>query len=240
MLLVNNFWGKIESMVKHNQDGSSSVIVITLLSLFLLAALGFGGWAFSSRQDFKNNTDAKIAIAVSAAIQKEDVIKDAQAAQAAKNPLLTYTGPEAYGSIVLQYPRTWSGYVNTAGSNNTAVDGYFNPGVIPSIGAGVTGGQPSEFAFRMQVLNQSYSQTLQSLAESQQSTLTTVAYSLPMLPKVVGVEVTGVQTVDTNNTTQVTMVILPVRTETIELWTEGPAYLSDFNNIILPNFSFSP
>jgi hypothetical protein len=200
-------------MLNHNQDGASSVGLSLVISIVLLvAAIGFGAWAYSGRQDYKNKVDSKISVAV----------------QQEKSPYSTYDGPEAYGSIVLQYPRTWSGYVDTSGSDYP-VDGYFNPGVVPSITS-----QSSVFALQVRVLNQSYSQTLQSL---QQNGVTSQAYALPSLPKIVGVELSGPIA---SNQTNETMVVLPIRADTIEISTDGTQYLNDFNNTILKYFSFSP
>lgn len=217
-------------MNNHNQDGAINGLVVSLILvvLLLIGAIVFGIWAFSGRQDYKNNVDSKIRTAVDSAVNQESQLKDSQFAQEAKLPLTTYNGPQAYGSIVLSYPKNWSGYVDTTGSDQ-AVDGYFQPGVVPSIT-----NTASVFALRIQVLNQSYSQTLQNF--QQQPNITSVAYALPKMPKVVGVEVTGQITGQTNET----MVILPLRAQTLELWTDGNQYLSDFNQIILPNFSFSP
>jgi hypothetical protein len=33
---------------------------------------------------------------------------------------------------------------------------------------------------------------------------------------------------------------LPLRSQTVKIWTEGSQYGGDFNKYILPNFSFSP
>ncbi len=43
-----------------------------------------------------------------------------------KQPLQTYTGPSAFGSISVKYPKTWSAYVDETNSS-TPVDGYFHP-----------------------------------------------------------------------------------------------------------------
>lgn len=222
-------------MVKLDQSGvAGAVVSLVLCVILLLAAIGFGAWAFSSRQDYKNNTDAKISAAVIVAKQQEDAVNAKQYAEAAKNPLVTYNGPETYGSIVLEYPKTWSGYVDSTGNGNALVDGYFSPGVVPAINS-----QTSVFALRMQVINQSYSQTLQSLqGQTQNGQATVVAYSLPKLPKVVGVEVTG--ELQSNQSATTTMVVLPLRSQTLEISTQGTQYLSDFNTYVLPNFSFSP
>lgn len=222
-------------MTKHNQYGAISgvVVVLVFVILLLIGAAGFGFWAYSSRQDYKNNTDQKIAAAVGVARQQEDTKQAAQYAEEAKNPLKTYNGPEAYGSLVISYPKTWSGYVNDIGSGSALLDGYFAPGVVPDVN-----GQSSIFALRVQVLNGTYASSLQNLSSLQQDGKVTVsAYSLPKLPKVVGVEVSG--QLNGDNSTE-TMVILPLRSNTLEISTEGTQYLNDFNKYILPNFSFSP
>lgn len=221
-------------MVTKDQRGGMSVVLAVVFGLLLIAALVFGTWAFGSRQDYKNNVDSKITTAVNSAVAHEDTIKDAQFAQQEKNPLTTYNGPEAYGSIAVQYPKTWSGYVDSTGTGNALVDGYFNPGVVPSITS-----QSSIFALRVQVLSQSYSQVLQNFTgQEQDGKLTASVFALKLVPKAVGVEVSG--DLGEANQSSVTMVVLPLRSETLEIWTEGNTNLSDFNNIILPNFSFSP
>jgi hypothetical protein len=224
-------------MIKHNQDGAISGLVVSLVLavLLLIGALAFGGWAFNSRQDYKNHTDSKVNAAVTVAKQQESTAKDAQFAEEIKQPLKTYQSPEAYGSLMVNFPKTWSAYVNDTSTTNILVDGYFAPGVVPSIND-----QNSVFALRVQVLNQSYAQVLQAFSGQQQDgKLTVSAYALPKLPKIVGVEAVGQLTGQTGTAT-VTMVVLPLRSYTLEIWTEGSQYLADFNNNILPNFSFSP
>lgn len=222
------------TLMKHNQYGGISGLAISfiLTVIVLVAALVFGVWAYQGRQDYKNNVDAKIATAVEIAKNQQAKELNIQFAHEEELPLTTYSGPQAYGSIVLNYPKTWSGYVDSSGQGDALVDGYFDPGVVPSISD-----QSSIFALRLQVLNESYPQILQQISsQSQQGQATITAYALPKLPKVVGVMVNGLL----SNQQQGTMVVLPLRANTLELWTEGTQYLNDFNKNILPNFSFSP
>lgn len=222
-------------MIKHNQDGAVSGLAISfvLAILLLIGAVGFGGWAFNSRQTYKNDVDAKINQAVTIATEKESATKDQQFAEAVKKPLKAYDGPEPYGSLVVNFPKTWSAYVDDTGmGSNALVDGYFAPGVVPS-----TTSKNSVFALRLQVISQAYAQVLQTFAAQQLAgKLTASAYSLPKLPKITGVKVVG----QLSDQTSVTMIVLPLRSNTLEIWTQGNPYLGDFNNIILPNFSFSP
>ena len=221
--------------MKHNQNGGVNGLAISLIFviLLLIGAAGFGIWAFSGRQDYKNNSDAKVGQAVTVAKQQQTKADQAIFAQEAKQPLQAYQGPEAYGSLIVNYPKTWSAYVDASGQGGVLVNGYFAPGVVPSVN-----NPNSVFALQVQVLGQAYNQVVQTFNGQQQAgKLAISAYALPKLPKVVGIEVTG-QIVQQGPTT--TMVVLPLRSETLEISTQGTQYLGDFNNNILPNFSFSP
>ncbi len=213
--------------------GFSVLVIPLVLSLVLLiGAAVFGGWAYSKMLDYKNNTDAKIAAAVQVAKQQEDAVKDAAFAQAEKSPLRTYTGPSAYGSVTVNYPKTWSAFVTDDTNSSPYIDGYFNPGVVPD-----TRGQVSAFALRVQVIQQSYSSTLAALTNFVQNGGSTVTpYHMPKVPNVIGVRVDG--KLDTQKSGS--MVILPLRNMTLKVWTETPDGKNDFNNIILPNFTFAP
>src|SRR4051812_22043150 len=153
-------------MIKHNQDGAVSGVLISLILAVLLlsGAIAFGAWAYNGRQQYKDNVDSKIKSAVTTAVQQESAKKDADFAEEAKKPLKIYNGPPAYGSVVINYPKTWSGYVDDTGSGNSQVDGYFAPGVVPA-----AQNPNSVFALRVQVINQPYSQVLQTLTGQQQS-----------------------------------------------------------------------
>lgn len=218
-------------MNKHNQDGAVNVLLIPLIlaSLLLLGTATFGFWAFGERQDYKNNADQKIVAAVTLAKQQEGALKDKQYAEAAKLPLKTYNGPEQYGSIALQYPKTWSAYVAQGTGNDASLDGYFNPDVVSSVDD-----KNSTFALRLQVVNNTYSEELQNYQDTEGVTIT--PYALPKVPKVIGVRITG--QIEENK--QGSMVVLPVRDKTLKIYTEAQAYLSDFDNNILPNLTFSP
>jgi len=201
------------------------------MSVLFVAAAAFGIWAFGQRQDYKNNVDQKIVAANQVAVKAEDAKKDAEFAEASKNPLKTYNGPSDFGSISLQYPKTWSAYVDEQGGTAT-VTGYFYPNVVPSLTAST-----SVFALRLQVVNQQYSSVLQPYSNFiKLGQATATPYKLPKLSSVVGTRIDG--KIANNKTGSV--VILPLRDKTIEIWTESNQFLNDFNTYILPNFTFSP
>jgi hypothetical protein len=222
-------------MIKLNQDGAVSGKTVSLVVsiILLIFALIFGIWAYSSRQTYKNNADGLISAAVTKAIANEDQKDKTYYETQAKLPLTSYQGPSTSGSVNVVYPKTWSAYVDDTGTSNP-LDGYFNPGSVPSISS-----QNSTFALRVQVLGQSYSQTIQNYASQiQQGQVTSTAYSLPKMPSVVGVELSGLLV--SGSATNETMVVLPLRSDTLVIWTQGTQFLTDFNQNILPNFTFSP
>jgi hypothetical protein len=215
------------------ERGISVLIVpLALAILFLIGAILFGAWAYSGRQDYKNNVDAKISAAVATAKQQEASAKDTEFAQKEKLPLRTYAGPTAYGSVTIKYPKTWSAYVNDDMNASPFVDGYFYPGVVPDIMS-----TNSAFSIRVQVVQDTYSNVLndlQGLVDQGQTKIT--PYKAPNVPTVIGIRVDGkISAVKSGS-----IVVLPLRDTTLKIWTEAPAFQDDFNNTILPNFTFSP
>ena len=222
--------------MKHKQDGSINFLFLFIISLalFFLAVI-FGVWSYATAQKYKNNVDQIVSQKVSAAKSEQQTTDNKAFAIAEQNPFTTYVGPQAYGSIKISYPKNWSSYVNTSSNSNYPIDGYFYPGVLPS----VNDSDPVEFALRIRVLNTSYSQELQQYNGFQQGgNITISAYALPKMPSIVGVKVSG-KLIDNSQKTGV-VIILPLRSGTLEFWTEGSEYQSTFLNNILPSISFSP
>lgn len=226
----------MSGMNKWDESGAINPLLLPFMAaiLLLIAALAFGAWAYGGRQDYKNNVDAKIATAVATAQKAEDAVKEKQFAEREKNPLKIYRGPSEFGSITIQYPKTWSGYAAADGTASPYIDDYFAPDVVPSATA-----DSSSFALRVQVVDDSYSSLLEGYANGNgdgSPAVTIQPYSAPKVPKVVGSRLEG--SIFNNKTGS--LVLLPLRDKTLEIWTEGNQYQADFNNIILPNLTFSP
>ncbi len=219
--------------MKLNHNGSTNVLPIAVLSVGLFLTLVFSIWAFSGYQKYKNNTNQIVAVAVTNANAQQQAKDNAAFKIASENPLINYTSSADLGSISVNYPRTWSSYVNTTSGTNLPLDGYFYPGTLPT----VTDSTPTNYALRLQVSNQAYSEVVNQYSNQQASGQVTVSpYSLPKLPKVIGVQIVGTL----SNGKSGTLVILPLRSQSLLIWTEGTQFLSDFNNSILPSATFSP
>jgi hypothetical protein len=209
------------------------LVPLILVIIFFLGAAGFGYWAFNSRQDYKNNSDQKVAVAVEAAQKRTQAADAKQYAEEAKQPLKTYVGPSSFGAITVQYPKTWSSYVIEKDNNDSRpIDAFFHPDFVPD-----TTNQDKSFALRIQLVSQSYDDVLSTYSGAAKNGKVTIApYRLAKVPTVIGSVITG--QLDTRK--QGTLVILPLRNMTLKIWADSSEFLPDLTNIILPNFSFTP
>ena len=219
-------------MKRLNSEGFIRLLLpFMIVSIIAVAAIIFGVWAFNGRQYYKDNVNALIATAVQNEKTKEANQLNQKFQLESQNPYTSYTGPSQYGSIYVAYPKNWSGYVDDTGTNNP-LDEYFNPVVVPAIG-----GTDSLYALRVEVNANPYSTQLANYTSQQQtSNLTITPYSLPKVPSVVGVKISGQIEPNISGV----MVMLPLRTNTLEIWTEQPQYINLFVGQILPQISFQP
>ena len=217
------------------QAGQMNLLAIPLV-LLLIVTIGVSAFAYTSytqAQDYKNNVDQKVAVAVEASEKEITAQKDKDYAEKEKFPYVTYTAPEAAGSLRVQYPKTWSAYA-IAPQRNTSkpLDAYFFPGQVPDTGDG-----NNSFALRVVVSQASYDSLMKSFSSKQKSGKVTIQpYQSPNVPNVVGSIVEG----EVDNKKQGIMVLMPFRDKTLQMWTEAEAYEADFTNIILKNFTFTP
>lgn len=233
--MSNNLESSLLDMLKRNQSGSvASFVAIVVLAVALVAAAGFGGWAFMSRQDFKNNSDKKAAAAVEAAKKVQAVELQKTFAEQEKSPTKTYKGPITYGTVTFNYPRTWSGYVDESVSSEP-INGYFYPVVVPGLQS------KTAYALRVELVDTDYTSILQQHdSQIKDGTAKASAYVPPKMVGVANVQpgtrIDGALDQDTNGS----MVILKVRDKTLQVYAQSNDFLNDFNNTVLPSLTFAP
>lgn len=207
------------------------LLVSFIVSLvFLASAGGFGVWAYLERQDYKYNSDQKAAEAAEEAAAQQEVEDEARFVEEEKYPLKPYVGPSQFGSVRLEYPKTWSGYVINKASGQTPISWYMHPNVVPDVSSNI-------FALRVEVVDTPYSSSLSGFDnDAENGAVTITPYKLPKVENVVGSRVDG----EVSRDIQGSLILLPLRNMTLKIWTESPDYVADFNNIVLPTITFSP
>lgn len=210
------------------------IITVVVLGIILVGSLAFGIWAFSGRQDYKNNSDKKSAAAIAIAKSAQAKELQAQFDQQSKDPNKTFQGPVTYGSVSFNYPKTWSAYVDQS-SANEPINGYFHPNQVPGIQS------DSAFALRVELVNTPYSQVIQGFSgQIKSGKVTTEAYMPPQMNGVANVQ-TGIRLEgQIQQKQQGTMVVMQVRDKTLMVYTESSDFTGDFNNIILASLKYTP
>ena len=214
---------------RTNERGAINGLMLSLILTvtFLLIAVGFGAWAYMSRQDYKLNSDKKSDKAVAIAIQKTKSEKDNEFLEREKEPLRDYSGPVGLGSIAFKYPKTWSA---TAKDSDSELSLIMHPLVIST-------NEKSIYALRVEVINQGYDRVVsQQDSNVKKGALTATPFALQKLPNVVGIRFDGQLTKEKNGA----MILLPLRDKTLRISTESKDFIGDLDKIILPAFSYSP
>jgi hypothetical protein len=227
------------SPVSYNSgNGSKNKLLITIiLVVLLLASVGFGAWAFTSMQDYKNKTDQKIATAVEAAKKEQAAQLQTQFAQQTKSPYKVFQGSATYGSISFNYPKSWSVYDDSS-SSSEPINAYFHPGIVPSTQSNTA------YALRVELVNTDYAQVLQTFGSSISSGDITATAYVPIKLKGVtnvtaGVYLSG-KINSANSDQKGYMMVIKVRDKTLQVYTQSVEYKSDFDKIVLASLKFVP
>jgi len=217
------------------KNNSLSIVIYAFLGVITIALLIFGLTSFTKMNKYKNNVNALINAAVNTAVQNTQASDDAKYQTEAKSPNKTYISPSADGSVKIVYPKTWSAYIIESQQNSSPVNAYFYPNFVPDVA-----NQANIFSLRMQVINTPYSQIMdQFTGQVSGGTIKIAAYIPKNVPSVTGSIITG-DVDSTEPNTSGTLVVLPLRDKTIELWSENTAAQDDLNAIVLPNLTFTP
>ncbi|HEU0266129.1 MAG TPA: hypothetical protein VFQ70_00705 [Candidatus Saccharimonadaceae bacterium] len=134
-----------------------------LLLILFIAAGSVAIWAYEKYQTASTNVNAQIDKASLAAAKKQSDSDESKFEQLEKKPNKLFVGPDNYGRVTFDYPKTWSAYVaSDVSSNGGTYSAYLNPGVVPPVDAVSASGLPQQFALRVTIDQNTYSNELQN------------------------------------------------------------------------------
>lgn len=143
---------------RQHEQGSVSGWMIATISLIVLtlAAGAFGLWSYMNYHDQKTNVDNRVAVAVANAKKAQADQDETKFAEREKEPNRQFVGPDDYGRLTFDYPKTWSVYVDKDASQGGDFAAYLNPVSVPPVS------QTARFALRVTIENRDYDTVLQS------------------------------------------------------------------------------
>lgn len=208
---------------KHkNESGAVSGSLIAIIGLTVLVVV-FGSlsiWAFLSYNEQKTDVDGKIAVKEAEAKKAQAEVDEKKFAERDKEPNRTFVGPEDYGRLTFDYPKTWSVYVAKDVAKGGTYEAYFNPVSVPPVNA------QTQYALRVTIEEKD----IDSVINSYQ----------PLVKK--GDLRTSATSSDGNNGTRLdgsfskdirgAAVIYKIRDKTVTIRADADTFKPDFENLI--------
>lgn len=212
------------------QQGAVNGAVITSIVLGVLVVIlgSVAIWAVINYNDWRNDVQGRINVAVSDARRVQAEEDEARFAEREKEPYDRFIGPDDLGRVEFNYPKTWSVHVARAGGNQP-FEAFLHPDVVPPINKNQT-----QYALRVEILNRGYEDVVRSYenrVERGDLRVASVAAS-----GFNGTRYDG----NLNQNFDGSMVIFQIRDKTLVVRTDAPVYRPDFDNIVLPSLTFSP
>lgn len=120
---------------KHEQGAvTGSLIAIIALSVVVLATGSLAIWAYMNYNEQKTNVDGKIALEVAHAQYLQSQTDAENFAKKEKEPNRQFVGPDDYGRLTFNYPKTWSVYVaKDVSKGGGSYEAYLNPVTVPPV-----------------------------------------------------------------------------------------------------------
>lgn len=134
------------------------MIAIIGLGVLVLITGSAAIWAYMSYTEQKTDVDGRINLAVAEGQKKQADDDEAKFAEREKEPLRQFVGPDDYGRLTFNYPKTWSAFVADDGTRSTSYEAYLNPIVVPPIAP------TQQFSLRVLIEQKDYDQVVKSYA----------------------------------------------------------------------------
>lgn len=145
-------------MKRRLEIGAANIWLILSVTFIVttVAAVGVMIWALMNYFDQKNNVDTISATRVSAAVKEQADTDAANFEKKEKEPNRQFVGPDDYGQLRFDYPKTWSVYVDKDASSGSSYQAYLNPVSVPSVTS------TQQYALRVTIETKDYDQVLSS------------------------------------------------------------------------------
>lgn len=211
-------------MIRRSYDSgkiSGAMVVITLLSLALVGIGVLAIWAYTNYDKARTDVDGQVSQAVADARIEQATELEAQFADREKEPNRQFVGPEDYGRVTFNYPKTWSVFVeNDASSGRSTFQAYLNPVYIPPVSTN------QRMALRVTIENRDYDAVLKTYeSRVKNGDLNTRAVSAG------GEEGTRLDG-SFSNEIRGAAVVYKIRDKTLTIRTDADTFKPDFDKLI--------
>ncbi len=214
-----------DAMTSYKRTQQSGLISGWLIATICVSILAIGAtiaaiWGIMSYTEQKANVDARIAASVATAKKEQADSDETKFSDREKEPNREFVGPDDYGRLTFNYPKTWSVYIGRDVSKGGTFEAYLNPVNVLPVSADM------QYALRVTIEERDYDLVLAGYG--------------PLVKK--GSLRSGATSVDGNNGTRFdgsfskdirgSAVVYKIRDKTVTLRTDADTFKPDFNALI--------
>lgn len=208
---------------RHTQRGgiNASLIAIIGLTILFIASGATAIYTYLQYRDASTNLDAKVNLAVAKAQNEQSTKDETTFAAREKEPNRQFVGPDDYGRVTFDYPKTWSVYEsNDVTTNGGTYQAYLNPVKVPPVS------DSTQVALRVKIEQSDYGQVLQNYQSLvKNGKLTSSSFSANGHD---GTRLDGSFT----DTIRGSAVIFKIRDKTLTVRTDADTFKPDFDALI--------
>lgn len=215
--------GQVATGQKKDNSGLIKTIIIITLSLVALTFAGLFVWMTIQYNEVSGDVQDKIDIAVVKAKDEQAAKMEAEFLEREKYPYKTFLGPEDYGQLSFEYPRTWSVYVAADAATGGDFNAYFNPIQVNPVGKNTIN------ALRLTIRNKSFDDVANEYQRYLSGKEATLAVESVIVNGVTANKYSGkIPGTDFNGY----ILIIKIRDKTAVFQADSVLFESDFNKII--------
>lgn len=197
-----------------NKESGNTMLIVVIVVLTIMTIV-FGGlaiWSYVNYQNAYNDVEGQKEVAAAQARQEQAEKSLQEFTEREKEPNARFVGPDDYGRLEFNYPKTWSVHEATDISRGGTYEAYLNPGVVPPIG------RDQQFALRVTVVA-GYANLVRK--GDLRSGVTTASGNQ-------GTRFDG----NFSNNIRGSAVVYKIRDKTVTLRTDAETFMTDFDRII--------
>lgn len=200
---------------------NGTTIAITALALLVIIFGGFGAWAYAEYTKTSTDVNAQVDEAVAKAVKEQVETDEKKFTEREKQPLRQFAGPEDYGRLTFDYPKTWSAHQGSDISVGGGVTytAFLHPILVPPVT------ETEKIAIRISIEQKLYEDVLKTYekplkkGELQSSAWSNGKYSGTLLTGQFNKDIKG------------RAVVLKMRDRTLTVRTDADVFKDDFDAI---------
>ena len=208
---------------KTRENGFANGWMIATIGLIVLVSIasGLAVWSYINYNEQKTTVDTQVSDAVATAKKTQADADEVKFTQREKEPKRLFVGPDDYGRVTFNYPKTWSVYVNKdASSGGGTYEAYLNPITVPPVSI------IQQFALRVLIEQKDYDKAITSYDP--------LVKKGDLKTSSVSVNDTSGTRLDGNFTKDIrgSAVIFKIRDKTLTVRTDANTFKADFDALI--------